>query len=60
MMNDSLRLKNPNGELADVERQWGVQKSRATISRARIRVIDVRPPERREVPTEVQLAVHSA
>ena len=26
----------------------------------RIRVIDVRPPERREVPAEVQLAVQSA
>jgi hypothetical protein len=34
MMGDSLRLKNPNGELADVERLCRVQKSRATISRA--------------------------
>src|ERR1700676_2618448 len=32
-VSDSLQLKNPNGELADVEGRCRVEKSRATISR---------------------------
>ena len=55
MMSDSLRLKNPNGELADVGPAFR-DPGRRSVG-VLLRVITVRPPERREVPAEVQFEV---